>query len=61
MPKVETETRQLSLASYLALSLWPLYQATGEHVARAIGRPVRLMAGSSFDQFASGEVDFGFI
>jgi len=61
MPEFETETTPLSLASYLAPSLWPLYQATGEHAAHTIGRPVRLMAGSSFDQFASGEVDFGFI
>jgi hypothetical protein len=57
----KTETGPVSLASYLAPSLWLLCQAVGEHVARELGRPVQLLTGSSFGQFASGEDDVGFI
>lgn len=61
MTEGEVNTGRLSFASYLAPSLWPLYQAVGKYAAHKIGRPVQLLAGSSFGQFASGEVDFGFI
>lgn len=53
--------KPLSLATYLAPSLRPLYEAVGDYIARTLGTPVRLVTGSSFDQFAIGEVDVGFI
>jgi hypothetical protein len=58
---VEDETEPLALANYLAPSLLPVYHAVAERITRTIGRPVLLLEGSSFGQFASGEVDFGFI
>jgi len=53
--------RTLRFATYLAPSMWPVYEFVAGYVGDALGRPATLVTGSSFDQFASGEVDVGFI
>jgi hypothetical protein len=51
----------LRLATYLAPSMWPVYEFIAAFVGDALDRPATLVTGSSFDQFAEGEVDVGFI
>jgi len=51
----------LRFATYLAPSMWPVYEFIAGYVGDALGRPATLVTGSSFDQFAEGEVDVGFI
>jgi hypothetical protein len=53
--------RVLRFATYLAPSMWPVYEFIAGYVGHASGRPATLVTGSSFDQFAAGEVDVGFI
>jgi len=51
----------LRFATYLAPSMWPVYEFIARYVGDALGRPATLVTGTSFDQFAAGEVDVGFI
>jgi len=51
----------LRFATYLAPSMWPVYEFIAGYVGDTLGRPATLVTGSSFDQFAAGEVDVGFI
>jgi phosphonate transport system substrate-binding protein len=39
----------------------PVYRFIAGHVAQKLGRPTELITGSSFDQFAAGQADIGFI
>ncbi|MCL5735503.1 MAG: hypothetical protein M1274_07930 [Actinobacteria bacterium] len=52
---------KLTFASYLSPALWPLYRSIGGYLERRLHRRVRMLTGSSFAQFGSGEVDLGFI
>jgi phosphonate transport system substrate-binding protein len=51
----------LRLATFLAPNIRPVYEAVAEYVGRALGLAVELVDGRSFEQFAAGEVDAGFI
>lgn len=41
--------------------MYPVYQAITAHLGRALGIPAELVVGTTFDQFAAGEFDAGFI
>jgi phosphonate transport system substrate-binding protein len=53
--------RTLTFATYLAPSIYPVYEYIAKYIGEQVGCPARLVVGGSFDQFASGEVDAGFI
>ena len=56
-----TNTRPLRFATFLAPSILPVYQAAADFVGRRLGVPTELVVGRSFDDFASGDIDVGFI
>jgi hypothetical protein len=51
----------LRFATYLAPNVRPVYQFIADYVGEKLGRRTSLAVGTSFEQFAEGEVDFGFI
>jgi phosphonate transport system substrate-binding protein len=51
----------LRFATFLAPNMRPVYRFLADQVAQRLGRPVELVVGSSFDQFAEGEADLGVI
>lgn len=53
--------RPLRIATFLAPNLRPVYQHVADAVARQLGVPAELVTGGSFEQFARGELDAGFI
>lgn len=53
--------RTLRFATFLAPSIYPVYDYIVEYVGRKVGCPAELVVGRSFDQFAMGEIDAGFI
>ena len=55
-------TRSLRIATFLAPSIRPVYQAIADRMARQLGRRSELIVGTPFAQFtAPGEFDAGFI
>jgi len=54
-------TRPLRFATFLAPSMFPVYQAIVDYVGQAVGATTELVIGESFDVFAAGEADAGFI
>lgn len=56
MPK-----KTLRFATFLAPNMFPVYQFIAGYVGRKLGCSTNLSVGASFDQFAAGEVDVGFI
>jgi phosphonate transport system substrate-binding protein len=54
-------TRPLRIATFLAPSIRPVYQAIADRIGRRLGRRAELVVGTSFAQFAAGEFDAGFI
>jgi phosphonate transport system substrate-binding protein len=53
--------RRLRLATFLAPNVLPVYQAVADAIERELGVSTELVVGESFDQFAAGELDAGFI
>lgn len=51
----------LRFATYLAPNMWPVYAAVTAYVGKRLGAPVELTVGASFDAFAQGQTDVGFI
>ena len=51
----------LRFATYLAPNMRPVYQFIADYVGEKLGRDTSLVVGTSFEQFADGEVDLGFI
>lgn len=51
----------IRFATYLAPALLPFYQAVVACVGDRLGRPTSLVVGTSFEQFAAGDVDAGFL
>ncbi len=51
----------LSFATYLAPALEPVYRFIAAAVGERLGLTSDLQVGRSFDQFADGEVDVGFV
>jgi phosphonate transport system substrate-binding protein len=52
---------RLRFATFLAPNLLPVYRFLTDRIGRRLGRPVQLVVGTSFDQFARGEADLGVI
>ena len=53
--------RPLRFSTFLAPSLWPVYQAITDYVGQRLGCPTTLVVGESFTAFAAGQADGGFI
>ena len=53
--------RRLRFATFLAPSLWPVYQSIADYVGQQLGCPTTLVVGESFTAFAEGQADVGFI
>src|SRR5689334_24788976 len=53
--------RPIQFATFLAPNMRPVYEFIVRYVGEKLNRPTTLIAGSSFDQFAAGEADAGFI
>ena len=51
----------IRFATFLAPNMLPVYQFIATYVAEKLNHPTELSMGSSFDQFAAGQVDVGFI
>jgi phosphonate transport system substrate-binding protein len=51
----------LRFATFLAPSIFPVYQFVAEYVGQRLGCPTELAVGESFDEFAEGKADVGFI
>jgi len=49
----------LRFATFLAPNMLPVYRFLADRIADRLGRPVELVAGTSFDQFEHGEADLG--
>jgi hypothetical protein len=53
--------RPLTVASFLAPNVWPVYEFIAQTIGGRLGRETRLITGTSLDQFAAGEIDLAFI
>ncbi len=51
----------LRFATYLAPNIYETYAFIARYVGEKVGRPVTLNVGQSFDEFALGQVDIGFL
>jgi phosphonate transport system substrate-binding protein len=51
----------LRFASYLAPNIYETYAFIAHYVGEKIGQPVTMNVGQSFDEFAGGQVDIGFL
>jgi len=59
--RVRRSQEELVFATYLAPCLRPLYQLVTDAVAEELGRPTRLVNGTSLDQVRQGDVHFAFL
>ena len=51
----------MRMATFLAPNMFPVYESITCHIGHALGVPAELVVGTSFEQFAAGEIDAGFI
>jgi phosphonate transport system substrate-binding protein len=51
----------LRVATFLAPNMLPVYEFLTDAIGRELGTCAELVVGTSFDQFADGEIDAGFI
>jgi phosphonate transport system substrate-binding protein len=51
----------IRFASYLSPNMYPTYEYIAHYVGEKVGRLTTLTVGRSFEEFASGQVDVGFI
>lgn len=51
----------IRFATFLAPNMLPVYQFIADYIGQSLGCPTELAVGDSFDQFAAGESDIGFI
>jgi phosphonate transport system substrate-binding protein len=51
----------LRFATFLAPNMFPVYQFITDYIGQNLDYPTRLSIGSSFDEFAAGQTDIGFI
>jgi phosphonate transport system substrate-binding protein len=58
---VNVANRPLRFATFLAPSIRPVYQAVADYVGYCLDYDTELVVGGSFDEFAEGEADVGFI
>jgi len=52
---------KLRVATFLAPNMLPIYEFLADAFGRELGTGAELVVGASFDQFANGEIDAGFI
>ena len=52
---------KLRVATFLAPNMLPIYEFLADAFGRELGTDAELVVGASFDQFANGEIDAGFI
>jgi phosphonate transport system substrate-binding protein len=52
---------QLTFGTFLAPNLFAVHAAVARHLGGRLGVPARCVTGSSYEQFARGELDVGFI
>jgi phosphonate transport system substrate-binding protein len=55
------DTSSIRFASYLSPNIYPTYEHITRYVGEKVGRPTTLTVGQSFEEFAAGQVDVGFI
>jgi phosphonate transport system substrate-binding protein len=53
--------KTIRFATFLAPSMYPVYEAIARYVGKRLGIQTELFVGSSFDQFSNGEAEVGFI
>jgi phosphonate transport system substrate-binding protein len=53
--------QMLRFATYLAPNLYETYEYIARYVGEKVGQPTALTVGHSFDEFAEGQVEVGFI
>ena len=53
--------KTLRVGTFLAPNMLPVYEFIVAHIGRELGSRAELIVGTSFDQFATGEIDAGFI
>jgi phosphonate transport system substrate-binding protein len=51
----------IRFASYLSPNMYPTYEYIARYIGEKVGWPTTLTVGRSFEEFASGQVDVGFI
>ena len=51
----------IRFASYLSPNMYPTYEYIAHYAGEKVGRPTTLTVGQSFEEFATGQVDVGFI
>ena len=51
----------LRFATFLAPNMFGVYRFAADYVGERLGYRVELIVGSSFDQFAAGQADVGFV
>jgi phosphonate transport system substrate-binding protein len=51
----------IRFATFLAPNMLPVYQFIAEYAGQKLGCPTELTVGSSFDEFAAGQAEVGFI
>jgi phosphonate transport system substrate-binding protein len=54
-------TSVIRFATFLSPNIYPTYDFISRYVGEKVGHPTRLIVGQSFEEFAAGEVDVGFI
>ena len=52
---------EIRFASYLSPNMYPTYEYIAHYVGEKVGWPTTLTVGQSFEEFATGQVDVGFI
>src|SRR5215207_1513739 len=52
---------RLRIATFLAPNMLPVYEFVADFIGRELGGGAELVVGESFDQFANGEIDAGFV
>lgn len=57
----KTGSYPLRFASFLSPNMWPVYQFVADTIGQQLGYPTELTTGTSFEQFAAGQTDVGFI
>ena len=55
------DTLSIRFASYLSPNIYATYEHITRYVGEKVGRPTTLTVGRSFEEFAAGQVDVGFI
>jgi len=61
MEKTGAIRDRIRFASFLAPNMFGVYRFVADYVAEKLGRQAELTVGHSFDQFAEGEADIGFL